>query len=74
MELESLLDVYSYAVGAKALGLDPYDLTLRLDVLLKTKTPELIRLETSRTERNRQRFVRLVEQVWQGIVRGIWYP
>jgi putative RecB family exonuclease len=60
--------------GPEHLGFDPEQLGLRLDVLLKTKTPELIRYETTRTQRDRERFVRMVTQVWNGIESGVWFP
>ncbi|MBM3302481.1 MAG: PD-(D/E)XK nuclease family protein [Deltaproteobacteria bacterium] len=58
-QAHSNLQLTAYAIGAQALGFDPDQLTLRLDVLTKTKTPELVRYETTRTELERQRFVKL---------------
>ena len=73
-QVHNNLQLTCYSLGAGALGFDPDNLKLRLDVLLKTKNPELIRLETIRTDRNRQRFSRLVQEVYNGIQRGIAFP
>ena len=41
--VHSNLQLTAYAIGAGALGFDPDQLTLRLDVLTKTKNPELVK-------------------------------
>jgi len=64
----------AYSLGAAELGFDPEALTLRLDVLVKTKEPQMVRLETTRTNRDRDRFLKLVKSVWKGIKREIWFP
>jgi putative RecB family exonuclease len=68
------LQLTAYSLGAQALGFDPDQLTLRLDVLTKTKNPELVRYETTRTVEQRERFVKLVRQVWQAIEHHAFYP
>jgi RecB family exonuclease len=45
----SNLQLTAYTLGAEALGFDPDQLNLRLDVLTKTKNPELVRYETTRS-------------------------
>jgi putative RecB family exonuclease len=72
--VQTNLQLTAYALGAEALGFDPDNLSLRLDVLLKSKTPEMVRLETSRTEEDRHRFIRLVHGVWNGIEREVFFP
>jgi putative RecB family exonuclease len=73
-QVHNNMQLTCYSLGAAALGFDPDNIRFRLDVLLKTKNPELIRLETIRTDRNRQRFGRLVHEVWNGIQSGIAFP
>ncbi len=73
-QVHSNLQLTAYAIGAAALGFDPDQLTLRLDVVTKTKSPELVRYETTRTEQERDRFVKLVTNVWQAIERETWFP
>jgi putative RecB family exonuclease len=72
--VHSNLQLTAYSIGAGALGFDPDQLTLRLDVLTKTKNPEMTRYETRRTEAERERFVRLVKQVWLAIEHHAFFP
>jgi putative RecB family exonuclease len=71
--VHSNLQLTCYSLGCQALGFQG-DVRLRLDVLLKTKEPELVRYETTRTDADRERFVRLVKSVWQGIKREVFFP
>lgn len=73
-QVHNNMQLTAYSLGGGVLGFDPDNLKLRLDVLLKTKNPELVRLETIRTDRNRQRFCRIVHEIWQGIQGGIAFP
>jgi putative RecB family exonuclease len=68
------LQLTAYALGAEALGFDPDVLKLRLDVLMKGKVPEMVRLETLRPEEDRHRFISLIYGVWNGIEREVWFP
>ncbi len=68
------LQLTAYCIGAEALGFNPDQLTLRLDVVTKTKSPELTRYETTRTEQQRERFCKLVTNVWHAIERETWFP
>ncbi len=72
--VHSNLQLTTYSLGAEALGFDPDQLTLRLDVLTKTKSPELVRYETTRTEGERVRFVKLVRKVWAAIENHTFFP
>jgi putative RecB family exonuclease len=64
----------AYSIGAGALGFDPDQLTLRLDVITKTKNPELSRYQTTRTQAERERFIKLVRKVWSAIENHAFYP
>ena len=68
------LQLTCYTLGAAALGFDTNRLNLRLDVLTKTKNPELVRLETTRTDEDRRRFIKLVKHVWNAIEREAFFP
>jgi putative RecB family exonuclease len=72
--VHSNLQLTAYSIGAGSLGFDPEQLTLRLDVLTKTKNPELTRYETTRSQQERDRFVKLVRQVWHSIEHHAFYP
>lgn len=68
------IQLTAYSLGAAELGFDPEVLTLRLDVLVKTKEGKMVRLETTRTTNDRQRFIKLAKSVWKGIKREIFFP
>jgi len=68
------LQLTAYSLGAEALGFDPDELTLRLDYLLKGTQPDLVSLETTRSEYDRRRFVKLVTRVWKGITNSVFFP
>jgi putative RecB family exonuclease len=72
--VHSNMQLTAYSIGAAALGFNSDQLTLRLDVLTKTKNPELTRDETTRTQQDRERFVKLVRQVWHAIEHHAFYP
>lgn len=72
--VHSNLQLTAYSIGAGSLGFDPEQLTLRLDVLTKTKNPEMTRYETTRTQQERDRFVKLVRKVWAAIEHHAFYP
>jgi putative RecB family exonuclease len=72
--VHSNLQLTAYSLGAGALGFDPDQLTLRLDVITKTKSPELFRYETRRAEPERERFVKLVKKVWAAIEHHAFFP
>ena len=47
---------------------------LRLDILVRTKSPKTQHLGTSRTQADIERFLRLAEHVERGIRADIFYP
>jgi putative RecB family exonuclease len=68
------LQLTAYSLGAEALGFNPDELTLRLDYLLKGTQPDLVSFETSRSEYDRRRFVKMVTRVWKGITNSVFFP
>jgi putative RecB family exonuclease len=68
------LQLTAYSVGVEALGFTPDEVNLRLDVLTKTKDPQMVRLETMRTAEERNRFIKLVRHVWNAIEREAFFP
>ena len=71
--VHSNLQLTCNSLGAQTLGFNG-DTRFRLDVILKTQNPELIRYETTRTDADRERFVKLVKSVWQGIKKEVFFP
>jgi putative RecB family exonuclease len=70
----SSLQLTAYSAGAEAMGFDPENLSLRLDVLLKTKNPEMIQHVSRRTADDRYRFIKLLYSVWNGIQQEVFFP
>jgi putative RecB family exonuclease len=68
------LQLTAYSVGVEALGFTSETVNLRLDVLTKTKEPQMVRLETTRTEDERDRFIKLAQHVWNAIEREAFFP
>ncbi|MGO9569777.1 MAG: PD-(D/E)XK nuclease family protein, partial [Desulfomonilaceae bacterium] len=71
--VHSNVQLTCYSMGAKVLGFNG-DTRFRLDVLLKTQNPELIRYQTTRNDADRERFVKLVKNIWQGIKKEVFFP
>lgn len=71
--VQSNLQLTCYSLGAQALGFNG-ETRFRLDVLLKTRNPELVRYETARTDEDRRRFLKLVKSVWRAVKHGDFYP
>ncbi len=71
--VRSNLQLTCYSLGAKSLGFNG-DTRYRLDVLLKTQKPELVKYETDRTETDRVRMTKTMKTVWEGIRKEIFFP
>jgi putative RecB family exonuclease len=74
LQVDQTLQLTAYSLGAEALGFNPDELSLRMDYLLKTATPDLVTYETSRSEEDRRKFVKMLTRVWKGIEASIFYP
>jgi putative RecB family exonuclease len=74
LQADQSLQLTAYSLGARALGFDPDELTLRLDYLLKGTQPDLVSLETTRSEDDRRRFVKTISRVWKGITNSVFFP
>lgn len=74
LQADQSLQLTAYSLGAQSLGFNPDELTFRLDYLLKGTQPDLVRLETSRNENDRRRFLKLVTRVWKGITQSVFFP
>ncbi len=74
LQADQSLQLTAYSLGAAALGFDPDELTLRLDYLLKGTQLDLVSLQTTRSEDDRRRFVKMVTSVWKGISNSVFFP
>lgn len=72
-ELLSDLQMTAYSLGVTNLGYDK-NVLLRFDVLLKQKTPDLVKQYTTRSDNDRERLVKLIKAVWAGIEKEVFYP
>ncbi|MCI0563078.1 MAG: PD-(D/E)XK nuclease family protein [Nitrososphaera sp.] len=71
-DLDSNIQLSAYAYAYRMLyGKDP---SLRLDVLLKTKTPRLEQFSTTRTEADHLTFFALCREVYNGIQKEVFLP
>ncbi len=73
-QADQSLQLTAYSLGARELGFDPDELTLRLDYLLKGAHPDLVSLGTSRSEDDRRRFLKMFTRVWKGISNFVFFP
>ncbi len=71
--VRSNLQLTCYSLGAQSLGFNG-DTRYRLDVLLKTQKPELVKYETCRSDTDRVRIVKIIKTVWEGISKQIFFP
>ncbi|MFO7745667.1 MAG: PD-(D/E)XK nuclease family protein, partial [Psychroflexus sp.] len=58
----------------KANGFEDREILLKLDCLIKTKTPKFEPYWTTRTELDERRLAKKVSQVWEGISKGVYVP
>jgi hypothetical protein len=72
-DLDKDLQFTAYALGFRVTRgrIEP---RLRMDAVVKTKTPKAIQLHTSRTNADCRWLLRLIEQVVQAIVSGTFFP
>ncbi|WP_028314657.1 RecB family exonuclease [Desulfatibacillum aliphaticivorans] len=63
-----------YHMAAKANGYAGREILLRLDCLVKTRTPKFEQHYTTRTRKDESRVLRKIQTVWQGIQAGIFVP
>ena len=63
-----------YYMALKASGYADREILLRIDCLIKTKTPKFEQYYTTRTELDEKRAIRKILQVWDGIRKGVFIP
>ena len=73
-QVDSNFQMTVYQMAAEAMGYHDRNILLRLDCLIKTKTPKFVQYYTARTENQVQRAKRKIISVWEGIRRGVFIP
>ena len=68
------LQMTIYHLAARANGFGEKDILLRLDCLIKTKTPKFEQYYTARSDWEEQRVIKKIQAVWEGISKGVFIP
>jgi putative RecB family exonuclease len=68
------LQMTVYYLAARANGYGERDILLRLDCLIKTKTPKFEQYYTARGDWEEQRLTKKIQAVWEGISKGVFIP
>ena len=73
-EIDSNMQLSIYYLGARANGYHDRHILLRIDSLIKTKTPKFQQYYTSRCELDERRVTKKILAVWDGIQKGVFIP
>ncbi len=73
-EIDNSLQLTIYNMAAKSNGYADREILLRFDVLIKTKVPKFEQYYTTRSEDDEKRVIKKVNQVWEGIQKGVFIP
>jgi len=73
-EIDKNIQLLIYQMGAKANWYPDRLILLRLDCLIKTKTPKFEQYYTTRGEADERRVIRKIQSVWKGIENGVFLP
>lgn len=73
-EVRQNLQMTVYHLAARAHGYGEQDILLRLDALIKTKTPKFEQFYTTRSEWEEMRAIRKIMAAWEGITKGVFIP
>jgi putative RecB family exonuclease len=73
-DVNQYLQMTVYHLAARANGYAERDILLRLDCLIKTKTPKFEQYYTARGNWEEQRITKKIQSVWEGITKGVFIP
>ena len=63
-----------YQIAARQNGFTDREILLKLDCLIKTRTPKFEPVYTTRSMETEQRAIRKIQQVWDGIKKEVFIP
>jgi putative RecB family exonuclease len=63
-----------YHLASRSNGYGDRNIIMKLDVLIKTKTPQFKRYYTARDTLDEIRAIRKIHEVWKGITKGVFIP
>lgn len=73
-EVDGNQQLTTYQMAIKSNGFSDREILLKLDCLIKTKTPKFEQYYTIRTPDDEQRMLKKIIQVWDGIKKGVFVP
>lgn len=73
-EIDQNQQLTTYQMAAKKKGYEGREILLRIDCLIKTQKPKFEQYYTTRSEIDEIRIVRKINQVWDGISKGVFVP
>ena len=73
-QIDKNLQLTIYQIAARSNGYGDRDILLRIDCLIKTKTPKFQSYYTYRSELDEHRAIRRIQKVWNGIKKGVFIP
>ena len=73
-EVNKNLQLTIYQIAIRENGFRNREILLKLDCLVKTKTPKFEQFYTSRSEIEERRTIKKVQEVWRGMKEGIFIP
>jgi putative RecB family exonuclease len=73
-DIDRNMQMTIYQMAAKSNGFADREILLRFDCLIKTKKPKFESYYTIRTENDEKRMIKKIQQVWNGISKGVFVP
>ena len=73
-EIDQNMQMTLYQLATRANGYVDREILLKLDCLIKTRSPKYESYWTTRTEIDEKRLIRKIQQVWEGISKGVFIP
>jgi len=73
-EVDRNFQMTIYHMGARANGYEDREVLLRLDCLVKTKTPKFEQYYSTRSSVEEMKAARKILAVWDGITKGVFIP
>ena len=73
-DVDKNMQMTLYQIAARYNGYSDREILLRLDCLIKTKTPKFEQYWTTRGELDERRLIKKIKQVADGISKGVFVP
>jgi putative RecB family exonuclease len=73
-DIDKNMQISLYQLAMKSNGYTNREILLKLDCLIKTKKPKFEQYYTTRTEADEKRLIRKIQNVWDGICKGVYLP